>query len=88
MGHKEETSFQPQAVHDHFPGEIYAIKACIRDSINRNYNSRNICIVSVSQAALRVLDSFQINSKLVWDCLQSVMILAEHNSATGMGTTT
>jgi ribonuclease HI len=32
-----------------------------------------------SQAAIKALDSFQINSKLVWDCHQSLVKLAEHN---------
>jgi ribonuclease HI len=29
--------------------------------------------------AIKALDSFQINSKLVWDCHQSLVKLAEHN---------
>jgi hypothetical protein len=29
--------------------------------------------------AIKVLESFQINSKLVWDCHRSLMQLAEHN---------
>jgi ribonuclease HI len=29
--------------------------------------------------AIKALDNFQINSKLVWDCLQSMVKLADHN---------
>ena len=36
-------------------------------------------ILSYSQAAIKALDSFQLNSKLVWDCHQSLVKLAEHN---------
>ena len=36
-------------------------------------------ILSYSQAAIKALDSFQLNSNLVWDCLQSLVKLAEHN---------
>jgi hypothetical protein len=51
-----------------FQAEIYAIKACIMENIEKGYTGRNICILSDSQAAIKALDSFQINSKLVWDC--------------------
>jgi ribonuclease HI len=36
-------------------------------------------ILSDSQAAIKPLDSYRINSKLVWDCHQSLAKLAEHN---------
>ena len=29
--------------------------------------------------AIKALNNFQINSKLVWDCLQSMVKLADHN---------
>jgi len=35
-------------------------------------------IPSDSQAVIKVFDNFQINSKLVWDCHQSLANLAEH----------
>jgi hypothetical protein len=47
-----------------FQAEIYVIKACIMENIEYGYRGRNI---------------FQINSKLVWDCQQSLVKLAEHN---------
>jgi ribonuclease HI len=49
------------------------------ENIEKGYTGRNIYILSDSQAAIKALDSFQINSKLVWDCHQSLMKLAEHN---------
>jgi ribonuclease HI len=30
--------------------------------------------------AIKALNNFQINSRLVWDCYQSLVKLAEHNS--------
>jgi hypothetical protein len=48
-----------------FQAEMYAIKACIMENIQKGYTGRNICILSDSQAAIKALDSYQINSKLV-----------------------
>jgi ribonuclease HI len=62
-----------------FQAEIYAIKACIMENIEKGYKGRTIYILSDSQAAIKALNNFQINSKLVWDCHQSLMRLAEHN---------
>ena len=36
-------------------------------------------ILSISKAAIKVFDNFLINSKLVWDCHQSLANLAEPN---------
>jgi ribonuclease HI len=57
---------------------VYAIKACIMENIVKGCTGRNIYIFSDSQAAFKALDSFQINSNLVWDCHRSVVKLAEH----------
>jgi ribonuclease HI len=62
-----------------FQVEIYAIKASIKENIEKDYKGRNIYILSGSQAAIKALNNFQINSKLVWDFHQSLMTLAEHN---------
>jgi ribonuclease HI len=62
-----------------FQAEICAIKACVLENIEKGYTGRNICILSNSQAAIKAFDSFQINSKLVWDCHQSLMKLTKHN---------
>jgi hypothetical protein len=52
-----------------FQAEIYAIKTYIMENIQKGYRGRNIYILSDSQAAIKTLDSFQINSKVVWDCI-------------------
>jgi hypothetical protein len=62
-----------------FQVEIYAIKVCIMENIEKGYTGRNIYILSGGQAAITTLESFQINSKLVWDCHQSMVKVAEHN---------
>jgi hypothetical protein len=38
-----------------FQAEIYAIKACILENIEKGYRGRNINILSESQAAINVL---------------------------------
>jgi ribonuclease HI len=63
-----------------FQAEVYAIKARVKENIDRNYSNMNIYILSDSQAALKALDKHQINSKLVWDCYQTLMELSNHNS--------
>jgi hypothetical protein len=62
-----------------FQAEIYTIKAQIMDNIEKSYTGKNIYILSYSQAAIKALDSFKINSKLAWDCHQSLMKLKENN---------
>jgi ribonuclease HI len=62
-----------------FQAEVYAIMACTQENIVRNYRNRKIYILSDSTAAIKALDIYQINSKLVWDCHQSLIQLAEHN---------
>jgi ribonuclease HI len=62
-----------------FHAEVYAIKACADENIKRGYCKRNIYILSDNQAVIRALDNCRIRSRLVWDCHQSLMILAEHN---------
>ena len=49
------------------------------ENTEKGYKGRNIYILSDSQAAIKALNNFQINSKLVWDCDQSLVRLAEHN---------
>jgi hypothetical protein len=49
------------------------------ENIEKGYTGRNICILSDSKAAIKALDSYQIKCKLVWDCHQSLVKLAEHN---------
>jgi hypothetical protein len=63
-----------------FQAEVYAIKECAVENLDRNYKNRNICILSDCQAAIKALGKSQITSKLVWDCYQSFIQLAEHNT--------
>jgi hypothetical protein len=62
-----------------FQIKIYAIKACTMEDIEKRYKDRNIFILMDNQAAIKALYNFHINSKLVWDCHQSLMKLVEHN---------
>jgi hypothetical protein len=47
-----------------------------KSRIYRNY--RNIYILSDSQATIKALDCYHFNSKLVWDCHQSLVQLAKN----------
>jgi ribonuclease HI len=49
------------------------------ENIERGYRGRNMYFLSYSQAAIKALDSFLINSKSVWDCHQSLEKLVEHD---------
>jgi ribonuclease HI len=62
-----------------FQVEVYTIKACAVEALDTDYKNRNIYILSHSQAAVKTFDNYQINSKVVWDCHQSFVKLAEHN---------
>jgi hypothetical protein len=61
-----------------FQDEIYAIKVRVMEKIENGHTGRNIYILSNSQAAIKAPEIVQINSKLVWDCQQSLVKLAEH----------
>jgi ribonuclease HI len=62
-----------------FQAEVYAIKACTIENLDRNHKNRNICVLLDSQAAIKALDKHQITSKLVWVCHQSLTQLARRN---------
>jgi ribonuclease HI len=62
-----------------FQAEVYAIKACAAENLDRNYKNWNIYILSDSQAAIKALGKHQITSKLVWDCHQSLIQLTKYN---------
>jgi hypothetical protein len=49
------------------------------ENIEKSYTGRNIYILADSQAAIKALDNFHINSKLVRGFHQSLVKLAEHN---------
>jgi hypothetical protein len=48
-----------------FQTEIYTIYTCVIEIAERGYICRNIYILSNSQAAIKAVDNFQINSKLI-----------------------
>jgi len=48
-------------------------------NLEKGYMDRDIYILLNIQAAIKVLNNFQMNSKLLWDCHQSLLKLAEHN---------
>jgi len=48
------------------------------EKTEKDYKERNIYIVSDNQAAIKELNNFQVNSKLIWDCYQSLVELAKH----------
>jgi ribonuclease HI len=77
-GTRRRLSFSLGQYTTEFQAEVYAIKACTDENIDRNYKNRNI-YMSDSQAAIHAFGKYQITSKLVWDCHQSLMQLARHN---------
>jgi len=60
-----------------FQAEIYTIKFCVMENMEIGYTARSICILSGSQAAITALDIFQVKFRLVWDCHNLLMRLAE-----------
>jgi chromosome condensin MukBEF complex kleisin-like MukF subunit len=76
---RRELSFSLEQYPTVFQAEVYAIKACAVENLDKDYKNRNICILSESQAAIKALGQHQITSKLVWDCHQSPIQLARHN---------
>jgi ribonuclease HI len=78
-GTKRKLSFSLVQYTTVFQAEVYAIKECAVENLDRDYKNRNIYIISNSQAAIESLGQHQITSKLVWDCHQSLMQLAKLN---------
>ena len=62
-----------------FQAEIYAIDKCASFNLQRNYRGQNIAILTDSQAAIKALRSNQVNSKLVWECLERLNTLGSSN---------
>jgi hypothetical protein len=59
---------------------VYAITPCAVENLDRDYRNRNIYNLSGSLAAIKALDNHQINSKLVGDCYQFLIKMAEKYS--------
>ena len=47
------------------------------ENMEKDYKDRSIHILSDNQAAIMALQNLQTNSKLVWDCHQFLVELAE-----------
>jgi hypothetical protein len=84
-GTRQKLSFNLGKYTRVFQAEVYAINECAVENLDRNYRNRNIYILLDSQTAIKALDNYQINSKLVLDCHQSLVKLAKHKSSTDMG---
>jgi hypothetical protein len=54
-GTRRELSFSLGQYITVFQEEVYAIKACAVENLDRNYKNRNIYILSDSQAAIKAL---------------------------------
>ena len=55
-----------------FQAEVHAIERCAQFNLDRKYKSREIAILSDSQAAIKALSSNVIKSRMVWDCLSTL----------------
>jgi ribonuclease HI len=62
-----------------FQADVYAIKACAVKNLDMGCGNRNIYVLSGSRAAIKALNNYQINSKLIWNCHQSLVKLDKHN---------
>lgn len=62
-----------------FQAEVFAILACCQENLRRAYCDRHIYICSDSQAALKALDNIRVDSKLVFECRQTLDMLAKRN---------
>jgi ribonuclease HI len=51
----------------------------IMENIENCYKGRDIYILFDSQVVIKALKNFEISYKLVWDCYQSLMKLAEYD---------
>ena len=58
-----------------FQAEVFAILTCAYRGLERGYKVKNILILSDSQSALKALESYEVSSKLVWECLQTLQTL-------------
>ena len=65
-----------------FQTEIYAIIQCTHENIRRAYKNKRILIFSDSQAALRAPSSPKVTSKLVAECQDTLLALANLNEIT------
>ncbi|XP_073978772.1 uncharacterized protein [Rhodnius prolixus] len=62
-----------------FQAELAAIRFCATEIEGRGIINSKVVIFSDSQAALRAISSYQVNSKLVWDCLGALKEISDQN---------
>ena len=62
-----------------FQAEVFAILTCAYRNLERGYKS-NILILLDSQSAIKALESYQVSSKLKWECLHTLQTLATDNN--------
>ena len=55
------------------------------ENTEKGYKGRSIFILADSQVTTKVLNSFHVNSKLVWDCCLFLLKTAEPKNPTGVG---
>ena len=67
-----------------FQAEVYAIELAARTSLIKNYEGKQIFILSDSQAALRAFQSNSISSKLVSSCYDVLTSIAQDNTVSLM----
>ncbi|KAF6214378.1 hypothetical protein GE061_009118 [Apolygus lucorum] len=65
-----------------FQAEVHAIQLCAEEMLNKHLNRAKVYILSDSQAALKAIASYTINSKLVWECLNTLKTVAQNNQVT------
>ncbi|XP_054259898.1 uncharacterized protein LOC128984585 [Macrosteles quadrilineatus] len=65
-----------------FQAEVTAILVCAREHLNKDIRVKTINIYTDSRATLKALNSYEFNSRLVWDCLASVSELGRRNDLT------
>ena len=52
----------------------------LKRRLEKGYHGKRIRIFTDCQSALKALSSYQVKSKLVWDCLNSLIALSSCNS--------
>ena len=67
-----------------FQAEIHAIETCAAEGTKRGLTSAKVFILSDSQAALKALCSNTCESRLTWECLNTIKGLAHKNTVTLM----
>ncbi|XP_074039464.1 uncharacterized protein [Leptinotarsa decemlineata] len=58
-----------------FQAETATIRHCAEELLRQEFKEKTIAIYSDSQAAIKAINSMQVNSKLVWNCLEKLQEL-------------